>query len=593
MSDKSAASIIAAPAQTNSGPTRTVQHRRIPVLPTRPRVHPMACPIDRSYPVGRQRFSRACQEELLTLTISMKDPLPANVQARLMTTVNSRDGKTWNAIPFTRRDERTLVCLVTPQQPGLRSFRAEFSLNKGDTWLRDNVADAWVLVDPPQVDGLRMYTLIPNVSGTILDWTKDLKRIQAMGFNAVHLLPVTALDTSQSPYSARDLFAMDPSYLDKNDHREGLAQLEGFVDEAKALGLRLCFDLVLNHVGVDSMIARLAPDWIVPDQHSPDGLERARYRTNQGWRTWKDLVLINYEHPSEAVRSEIWSYMTDYALFWAKYANDTGGFVRFDNLHSSDPDFFMSLTAALHSEYPKVGVLAEYFTDDLTLLRTGSLWGLNLVLATPWNSKFVPQLRDYLKYVHSLSEHIRFFMPITSQDSGAPAEEFGSSDSTVPRYVAAALLGTGATGMPQGVEAGEISRIDFIGKKPKMKFPAEPRFARFIGQVNGILAKYPAFRRGANCQFVDGAHPAVLAAFRPDTEAFGFLMTCNFDTRSPQRITVDLEPYLGTNGPISYRDLISGKTETFPNPRLELRLAPCAAQVLRFPRNAGAGGQQT
>ena len=42
--------------------------------------------------------------------------------------------------------------------------------------------------------------------------------------------------------------------------------------------------------------------------------------------------------------------MIDYALFWAKYANDTGGLVRFDNLHSSNPDFVQRLTLALHSE---------------------------------------------------------------------------------------------------------------------------------------------------------------------------------------------------------------------------------------------------
>ena len=38
-----------------------IQHRQIPVLPERPRVHPIAGQICRSYPVGRQSFSRACQ----------------------------------------------------------------------------------------------------------------------------------------------------------------------------------------------------------------------------------------------------------------------------------------------------------------------------------------------------------------------------------------------------------------------------------------------------------------------------------------------------------------------------------------------------
>src|SRR5208282_6880168 len=99
--------------------------------------------------------------------------------------------------------------------------------------------------------------------------------------------------------------------------------------------------------------------------------------------------------------------------------------------------------------------------------------------------------------------HLRYYMPITSPDSGAPAQEFGTADSTVPRYVASALLGTGATGMPQGVESGEAERINFIGRKPKMAQPTALRFARFIGQINAILADHPAFRQGGNCRFVD------------------------------------------------------------------------------------------
>jgi hypothetical protein len=572
-------------------PSSPSQHRQIPVLPERPRVHPISGSVRRSYPVGRQSFSRAFQCETIDLAITTSDPLPANVQATLATTLNSPGGGDWTKTPFVRTDDRTLTCHVTPQYPGLHSFRAEFSLDGGATWLGDTVPDAWILVDPPQADGLRLYTLIPAVSGTVADWKNDLKRISEMGFNAVHLLPVTALDTSISPYAARDLFDIDPGYLAQGSRQDGLSQLEAFIEAAKALKIRLCFDLVLNHIGLHSEMARRAPDWIVPDQNRPDGLQRARYWSDQGWRTWDDLVLVNYEHPSEAVRSEIRSYMIDYALFWAKYADDTGGFVRFDNLHSSDPDFVQALTTALHHEYPQVGVLAEYFTDESTLLRTGPQWGLNLSLATPWNCKFAPQLRDYLNYIHRVSDRIRYFMPITSHDSGAPAQEFGSADSTVPRYVAAALLGTGATGMPQGVELGENERVNFIGRQPRMAYPTEPRFARLITQVNAILAEFSAFRRGENCRFVDGGHSAVIAAFRQaaGTETFGFLIVCNFDTSNPQRVQVDLSPFLATAGPFPCDDLLSGQKQTFPNPQLDLLLPPCGAQVLRFSRAAASG----
>ncbi|MDI1289396.1 MAG: hypothetical protein PSX37_05520 [bacterium] len=440
------------------------------------------------------------------------------------------------------------------------------------------------MVDPSQVDGLRVYVLIPNVSGTVADWTADLTRIRDMGFNAVHLLPITTMDTSESPFAASDLFGIDPRYLVGASPRDAQSQFEGFVAEAKSFNVRLGLCLVLNHVGVSSMMARQTPDWIVPDQSERDGLRRAGAWTDQGWRRWNDLVLINYEHPTESVRSQIWSYMTSYAMYWARYANETGGFVRFDNLHSSDPEFIHSVTAALHEAYPRLALLAEYFTDEQTILRTGPLWGLNLILATPWNQKFVPELREYLNYLHRISEHVRYFMPVTSHDCGAPAQEFGTADSTVPRYVAAALLGTGATGMPQGVELGESARIDFIGRRPKMRFPDQPRFARFIGCINAILAEYPAFRRGGNCRFIDGGHPAILAAFRRDggPRATGFLVVCNFDIHDRQHIVIDLSTVLGKAGPYSCRELLSGDPAPPPGPVLDLTLPPCSARVLMF-----------
>lgn len=564
----------------------TLFQQNIPTIPKRPLVHPIAGTIHRSYPVGKKEYSRAIQGDILklTITIDMDAPFRTNIMVILKTTMNSADGKRWNGVPFTWADSRTLVCEIKAVQCGLHSFRAEFSLDDGLTWMRDSVADSWVLVDPPQVDGLCLYTLIPNISGPISDWIADLKRIRAMGFNAVHLLPLTTLDKSESPYSAKDLFSIDPRYLEKGSSKEGIAQLEEFVEAAKALNIRLCFDLVLNHVGINSYIAKQAPDWIIPDPGQSDGLQRARYLSDHGWCFWDDLALINYDHPSEAIRAEIWDYMTSYMLFWAKYASYTGGFVRFDNLHSSNPAFIKSLTQRLNAEYPCVAVLAEYFADEATLIRTGLEWRLNVNLATPWDYKFVPKLREYLKYIHRLSDYVRFFMPVTSHDSGSPAQEFCSVDATVPRYVAAALLGTGATGIVQGVEYGIERKIEFIGKRPKMQFPATARFADFFAKVNGILVEYPLFRHGGNCNFVDCGHDAIIAAFRKEDKGdmSGALVICNFDIMSPQHITVDLTPYLGTWKEVFCRELISNEDLSFPGSCLELVLPPCTAQVLYF-----------
>ncbi len=564
----------------------SIHPSRIPSLPECPRIRPFDDHIIRSYPVGRQSFSRACQGEDLVLTITSGSPIPKNIRANLVSTMDSINSTTWTTVPFRSSDKRTLVCHITPQHPGLHTFHAEFSLDNGTTWVRDDVPEAWILIDPKQVDGLRIYTLIPNVSGTIADWKNDLRRIHELGFNAIHLLPITALDTSESPYSAYDFFEIDHSYLTSSSGRDGYSELGEYVEEAKLLNIRLCFDLVLNHVGVNSNMVQQAPGWLIPDLNQPDGFQRARYWNGEIWCIWNDLIMINYEHPSEIIRKEIWSYMTDYALFWAKYANDTGGFVRFDNLHSSNPDFVNLLTLTLHSKFPEVGILAEYFTDETTLLHTGPKWGLNLNLATPWNYKFVPQLREYLKYIHRVSRHIRYFMPVTSHDSGTPAEEFGSTESTIPRYVAAALLGTGATGIMQGVEYGDQERINFIGRQAKKQYPVEARFAPFIRQVNAILVDYPAFRKGENISFIDNGHEAVIAAFRSDTDIAGggFLVACNFDIYNQQTISIDLSPFLRKDGPSECLELLSNLLQTFQTPNVELHLQACSAQVLRFSR---------
>lgn len=560
---------------------RRISRAAIPNLPCRPRAPAITPSFRRSYPVGRQEFSRAYQGRAFEVSITSDTTAPQEMVLRLDTTLNAPTQNEFATFPFERVDHRTFRCRITPEKPGFFWLRARASADGGAAWIRDAAPDAWVMVDPPHMDGLRLYTLIPAVSGSIGDWTADLARIRDMGFSAVHLLPVTRLDDSQSPYAAKDLFDVDHAYLMDGARGDGLDQFEGFVARAKELGLALCFDLVLNHVGVNSTMARRAPAWIVPDQNSPDGHKRARCWDGGGWRTWNDLALINYDHPSGVLRAEIWEYMTRYALFWARYAAETGGLVRFDNLHSSHPEFIKSVTRRLLLEHPWLGALGEYFTDDVTLLNNVPEWALSLVLATPWNYRFVPELRRYLRYIHRLSDRIRYFTPITSHDSGSPAQEFGAAESTVPRYVACALLGTGSTGMPQGVEWGATEKISFIGIKPRESPPAEPRFARLIRSVNELLAAHPAFRCGGNCEFVDHDHDAIIAAFRrhPDGTPGGFLVACNFDIHRSQRVSCDLAGVVCHAGRIEGRELLGQRGASFNTPVVSLDLPPCGAAV--------------
>lgn len=91
-----------------------IQRREIPVLPERPSTHPISDHICRSYPVGRQNFSHASQDALWTLTITVEEGLPGNVQASLVSTLNATGEHSTIATPFVWMDERTLACSLTP-----------------------------------------------------------------------------------------------------------------------------------------------------------------------------------------------------------------------------------------------------------------------------------------------------------------------------------------------------------------------------------------------------------------------------------------------------------------------------------------------
>ena len=54
------------------------------------------------------------------------------------------------------------------------------------------------------------------------------------------------------------------------------------------------------------------------------------------------------------------------------------------------------------------------------------------------------------------------------------------------------------------------------------------------------------------------------------------------DILGEQEFEVDLSTILNTHGPIQCLDLLDGEQRTFPNARVSMKLAACAAHVLQF-----------
>ncbi|MBF0366618.1 MAG: hypothetical protein HQK50_13680 [Oligoflexia bacterium] len=528
-------------------PTSTLPLRRkeIPEIKLKKIRKGPRCIKDRSFPVGNQAFFRVFKGDVLTLKLTAEDMIN-DLQVLLHTDVNG----TWEDLAFSESSKGEFYIEVPLKNCGLFRFKVKYSFNFGNSWYWDNVPYTSFFVDPASIKEIRMYTLIPTISGHIGNWIEMLPHIKSMGFNAIHLLPVTELDFSESPYSSKDLFSIDYSYAIPGDGRELLEQFEHFVVEAKNHGIKLCIDLVLNHVGVTSKIAQQCSDWIATDSNEKDTLKRAGCWDNLKWVKWEDLALIKYDHAVDKVRHEIWFYMKKYAVFWANYANYTDGMIRLDNLHSTNKHFFNYLMNSLRSEYPDIAVFAELFSDPVTTEKMVFEDGLNILLATPWFHGYAKQMREFINYIHRTYSRIRYFFPLNSHDSGSPTQEYGSVAATIPRYVVSALMGTGHTGFTQGVEYGVPKKIKFIGRQKQLMLNEKIwgiDFRPTITAIHHTMEEHPAlFATGGNLLFIDDDHDAIMAAYRHDQNnpKYGHIILANLDATNKHKISINLKKHL-------------------------------------------------
>jgi hypothetical protein len=539
--------------------------------------------VQRSFPFGQKNFFRLFHDEPLSLTIKLQPPHSHPTQVLLHTDIGAKAPGEWLDIPFSTTDDQTFHLSMMLPRCGLYRFRIKYSLDGGDHWFWDRVPHSFVMVDPPSIRTVRLYTLIPSASGTISDWKRLIPGILAMGFDSIHLLPITQMGFSDSPYAANDLFDVDSRYRDPADPRSTLTQFEEFVQCCRDQGIRLCLDLVLNHICVDSRMVTSCPDWIIADDAEPDGLKRAGCWHMQSWIRWEDLVLLNFDHPNSFIRHDIRDYMTHYARFWSNYAAYTGGMVRFDNLHSSNNDFVAQLSTALHTTFPNLSILGEYFTDEGTLERTVPEWGINMLLANSWEYPFGPQLRHYITYLHTVAGRLRHLCAITTHDTGVPAQLFGAEQSTIPRYAICALYTLGQTGMVQGVEAGVKDRIPFIGPARKLDLQPIPAIRDAITRINGLLAGRAVFRQQGNILFVDKGHEAILGAYRRDLtgQQPGVLLFSNLDIYHDQTLVADLTP-CNLHYPLTLKDLFTGESMVLPGPVFSITVKPCEARVFEL-----------
>ncbi len=141
--------------------------------------------------------------------------------------------------------------LVIKTEPAKTSENKPYK-NDFRTLIRNN--EAKILAIVPRIFNAQdlngnEYIDADEQNGTFLNAIDRLDEVKAQGFNTLHILPIhppgkmKAMGTAGSIYSPKDLLAIDPVLIDKNDPRSDREQFKAFVDECHKRGIRVMLDL--------------------------------------------------------------------------------------------------------------------------------------------------------------------------------------------------------------------------------------------------------------------------------------------------------------------------------------------------------------
>ena len=201
--------------------------------------------------------------------------------------------------------------------------------------------------------------------GDLAGMRAHLDYIASLGFTRVWPTPVLENDqpsTSYHGYAITDLYKVDPRMGSNEDFR-ALAR------EARAHGIGIVMDVVLNHIGSEHWWMRDLPsgDWInhggrfAPTNHrrttiqDPYAAPGDRAGFTDGWFV-EAMPDLNQRQPQLA------RYLIQNTLWWIEYAGLAG--IREDTFGYADADFLSDWAKAVMDEYPDFDMVGEEWSPN-------------------------------------------------------------------------------------------------------------------------------------------------------------------------------------------------------------------------------------
>ena len=352
-----------------------------------------------------------------------------------------------------------------------------------------------------------IYNLFPLLAGPFTKWEPHLQRAADMGFDWIFINPVQRLGASRSLYSISDYFSFNPALMDSANGSGADEQFRQMIERARALGLKVMIDLVINHCAMDSPLTRENRDWFVRQNGH---IANASCTHNGQVVVWKDLAQFDHRHSRDA------EGLYKFCVRIAEHLLGLGieGF-RCDAAYQVPRQFWQRLIGEVRSRHPKTVFVAETLGCTAEQTRKTANAGFDYVFNSSkyWNFHdwWLPEQYNLIR---ETTRSISF--PESHDTPRLFAEANGNVNVMKQRYLFAALFSAGVL-MPIGFEYGFRKPLHVINTTPADWEEPGVDLTGYMAKVNAIKKNHAIFEEEGPINVLHCHNPNVLLLWKIST----------------------------------------------------------------------------
>jgi starch synthase (maltosyl-transferring) len=350
-----------------------------------------------------------------------------------------------------------------------------------------------------------LYNLFPLLAGPFSQWGPHLKRAAEMGFDWVFVNPVQRLGASRSLYSIADYFSFNPVFLDPATSATPEEQFRQMINQARAAGLKVMTDLVINHCAIDAALPREHPEWFV--RESNGRIANASCQQERKKVVWKDLAQFDYRNSSD--REGLYRHCLHVVEHLLGLGFD--GF-RCDAAYQVPPEIWRRLIHETRANHPHACFVGETLGCTADQTKETARAGFDFV----FNSSKYWDFRDWwlIEQYNLVRETTRSISFSESHDTPRLCEEFyGSIDAMKQHYLFSALFSTGVM-IPIGFEFGFRKPLHVIRTTPADWENTGIDLRPYITKVNAIKNAHNVFHEESPTNLLQCNNPNVLLMWK-------------------------------------------------------------------------------